>query len=107
MTENPARRAGWSIGDDYEAYTSVVASERNMLRDAGVDGPYAVALGERCYTDLTETVKAGYPILEHVRRIVEGPIVWAPGLWVQRRFLARWRFRARRGVGFFHQIYRS
>jgi uncharacterized linocin/CFP29 family protein len=29
---------------------------------------------------LTETTKAGYPILEHVRRIVEGPIVWAPGL---------------------------
>jgi uncharacterized linocin/CFP29 family protein len=69
-----------SIGDDYEAYPTVVASALNKLRDAGVDGPYAIALSERCYTGLTETTKAGYPILEHVRRIVEGPIVWAPGL---------------------------
>jgi uncharacterized linocin/CFP29 family protein len=69
-----------SIGDDYEAYPTVVASALNKLRDTGVDGPYALALSERCYTGLTETAKAGYPILEHVRRIVEGPIVWAPGL---------------------------
>ena len=69
-----------SIGDDYEAYPTVVASALNKLRDTGVDGPYALALSERCYTGLTETAKAGYPILEHIRRIVEGPIVWAPGL---------------------------
>jgi uncharacterized linocin/CFP29 family protein len=72
--------AGPSLGDDYEAYPAVVSSAINKLRDAGVDGPYAVALSERCYTGLTETTKAGYPILEHVRRIDEGPIVWAPGL---------------------------
>jgi uncharacterized linocin/CFP29 family protein len=52
----------------------------NQLRDTGVDGPYAAVLSERCYAGLTETTKGGYPILEHVRRIVEGPIVWAPGL---------------------------
>ena len=69
-----------SLGDDYETYPAVVTNALNKLRDAGVDGPYAVALSERCYTGLTETTKAGYPILEHVRRIVEGPIVWAPGL---------------------------
>jgi uncharacterized linocin/CFP29 family protein len=57
-----------------------VAAAINKLRDAGVDGPYAVALSERCYTGLTETTIGGYPILEHIRRIVEGPIVWAPGL---------------------------
>jgi uncharacterized linocin/CFP29 family protein len=72
--------AALSIGDDYEAYPTVVASALNKLRDTGVDGPYALALSERCYTGLTETAKAGYPILERVRRIVEGPIVWAPGL---------------------------
>ena len=52
----------------------------NRLRDAGVEGPYAVALGQRCHTGLAETTKEVYPILEHVRHIVEGPIVWAPGL---------------------------
>jgi len=72
--------AALSLGDDFESYPAVVARAVNKLRDAGVDGPYAVALSERCYTGLTETTKAGYPILEHVRRIVEGPIIWAPGL---------------------------
>jgi uncharacterized linocin/CFP29 family protein len=72
--------AALSLSDDYEAYAAVVTRAVNKLRDAGVEGPYAVALSERCYTGLTETTKAGYPILEHVRRIVEGPIVWAPGL---------------------------
>jgi uncharacterized linocin/CFP29 family protein len=72
--------AALTLGDDYEAYPAVVTNALNKLRDTGVDGPYAVALSERCYTGLTETTKAGYPILEHVRRIVEGPIVWAPGL---------------------------
>jgi uncharacterized linocin/CFP29 family protein len=37
-------------------------------------------LGACAHKRVTETTKAGYPILEHVRRIVEGPIVWAPGL---------------------------
>jgi uncharacterized linocin/CFP29 family protein len=72
--------AALSLGEDYEIYPEVVTRAVNRLRDAGVDGPYAVALSERCYTGLTETTKSGYPILEHVRRIVEGPIVWAPGL---------------------------
>jgi len=68
------------LGDDYEAYPAVITTALNRLRDAGVEGPYALALSERCYTGLTETTKAGYPILDHVRRIVEGPIIWAPGL---------------------------
>jgi uncharacterized linocin/CFP29 family protein len=72
--------AGPSLGDDYATYPAVVASAVNKLRDGGVDGPYAVALSEQCYTGLTETTKGGYPILEHVRHIVDGPIVWAAGL---------------------------
>jgi len=72
--------SGLILGEDYETYPNVITSAVNKLRDAGVDGPYAIALSERCYTGLTETTKAGYPILEHVRRIVDGPIVWAPGL---------------------------
>jgi len=69
-----------SLGDDYAAYPAVVTDALNRLRDAGVDGPYALALSERCYTGLTETTKAGYPIIDHIRRIVEGPIIWSPGL---------------------------
>lgn len=69
-----------SLGDDCEAYPAVITRAVTRLREAGIDGPYAVALGERGYTDLIETTKAGYPILEHIRPIVGGPIVWTPGL---------------------------
>lgn len=68
------------LGNDYEAYPAVITKAVTRLREAGIGGPYAVALGERCYTDLIETTNAGYPILQHIRRIVEGPIVWVPGL---------------------------
>ncbi|MFO1059290.1 MAG: family 1 encapsulin nanocompartment shell protein [Dongiaceae bacterium] len=69
-----------TLTDDFQAYPVAVANALNLLRDAGVDGPYAVALGERCYTGLTETTQGGYPVLEHVRRLVDGPLVWAPAV---------------------------
>jgi uncharacterized linocin/CFP29 family protein len=61
-------------------YPVLVTTALNRLRDAGVDGPFAIALSERCYKELTEATEGGYPILQHVRRLVEGPLVWAPGL---------------------------
>jgi uncharacterized linocin/CFP29 family protein len=69
-----------TLSDDFQAYPVAVATALNQLRDAGVDGPYAVALGERCFTGLTETTQGGYPVLEHVRRLVDGPLVWAPAV---------------------------
>jgi len=68
------------LSDDYANYPDLVATALNRLRDAGVDGPFAVALSERCYTGLTEATVGGYPVLQHVRRLIEGPLVWAPGL---------------------------
>jgi uncharacterized linocin/CFP29 family protein len=72
--------AALALGDDYESYPTMVSNALNILRDAGVDGPYAMVLSEPCYAGLTETTKAGYPTLEHVQRIVDGPIIWTPGL---------------------------
>jgi uncharacterized linocin/CFP29 family protein len=68
------------LSDDYAAYPELATAALNYLRDAGVDGPYAVALSERCYTGLMEARVGGYPVLDHVRRLIEGPLVWAPGL---------------------------
>jgi uncharacterized linocin/CFP29 family protein len=56
-----------------------VARAIEILRDAGVGGPYAVALGSNTYTAVTETTeKGGYPVLEHLRLIADGPVLWAP-----------------------------
>lgn len=68
------------LSEDREGYPAAIATALNKLRDGGVDGPFAVALSERLYTELTEITKAGYPVIDHVRRLVDGPIVWAPGL---------------------------
>jgi uncharacterized linocin/CFP29 family protein len=73
-----AAEATLPLTEDYTRYPDVVAEAVNRLRMASVDGPYAIALGPRCYTGLTQTRDAGYPVIEHVRRLVEGPIVWAP-----------------------------
>lgn len=69
-----------ALGDDVAGYPTLIATALNRLRDRGVDGPYVVALSERAYTSLIEATQSGYPVLEHVRRLVDGPLVWAPGL---------------------------
>lgn len=68
------------ITDDYEKYPAAVARALGLLRNAGVNGPYAIALGSRCYTGLSETTSHGYPVMQHVRRLIDGPIVWAPAV---------------------------
>ena len=66
--------------DSFENYPALIATALTDLRDRGIDGPYAVALSEKSYTDLTDKTKAGYPVLEHVQRLVDGPMVSTPGL---------------------------
>lgn len=69
------------IGDDYRHYPSTVARAVAILQSAGVAGPYAVALGPRCYTGVIETTEmGGYPVLEHLRLITGGPVLWAPAV---------------------------
>jgi uncharacterized linocin/CFP29 family protein len=68
------------IDDDYEGFPEIVTTALNRLRDEGVDGPYAIALGERCHAGVTDTTNGGYPVLDHIRHLVNGPLVWAPGL---------------------------
>jgi uncharacterized linocin/CFP29 family protein len=73
-------KEGVAIGDDYEKFPAVVAAALNKLRDHGVLGPYAIALGEDVYKRVTDTTHGGYPVLEHVGHLVDGPLIWAPGL---------------------------
>lgn len=69
------------ISDDYEDYPSSVAKAVAQLQLEGVEGPYAIALGPRCYRGVIETTqRGGYPVFEHVRNILDGPIIWAPSV---------------------------
>jgi uncharacterized linocin/CFP29 family protein len=67
-----------SIPASFEAYPEVVAEATHRLRSEGVAGPYGIALGPRCYTGLTRSTLRGYPIINHVRELLDGPIIWAP-----------------------------
>jgi len=69
------------IGDDYDRYPGVVAGAVATLRRAGIGGPYAIALGPRCYTGVIETTEyGGYPVLEHMKLILGGAVLWAPAV---------------------------
>jgi uncharacterized linocin/CFP29 family protein len=69
------------IGDDYSHYPEHVARAVAILRAADISGPYAIALGARSFTGVTETTEhGGYPVLEHLRQILGGPVVWAPAI---------------------------
>jgi uncharacterized linocin/CFP29 family protein len=69
------------LSDDYNRYASSVARAVATLKDAGVPGPYALALGPRCYRGVIETTEhGGFPLLEHLRLMLDGPVVWAPAV---------------------------
>ena len=61
-------------------YPEAIAQALSRLRLVGVNGPYAVLLGADAYTALAETSDHGYPVLEHVKRLVDDKIIWAPAI---------------------------
>ena len=58
-----------------------MAKAVEVLLEAGIDGPYGLALGPACYTGVIETTEhGGYLVFDHLRKILGGPIVRAPGV---------------------------
>lgn len=66
------------IPENYSDYPSAVANAVEMLRRAGINGPYALALGPDCYSGLAQAAQDGYPIRERVEHFLDGPMVLAP-----------------------------
>jgi uncharacterized linocin/CFP29 family protein len=75
-TSNPAL----TLPADVREYPEAVAQALSRLRLVGVNGPYSVLLGADAYTALAETSDHGYPVLEHVKRLVDDKIIWAPAV---------------------------
>src|SRR6202140_3936235 len=65
---------------DVREYPDAIAQSLSRLRLVGVNGPYAVLLGADAYTALAQTSDHGYPVLEHVKRLVNDKIIWAPAI---------------------------
>src|SRR4029078_5986021 len=70
-----------ALGEDCERYPRHVAKAVDAPRGVGMDGPSGLALGPEPQTNVLETSQhGGYPLLEHLREIVGGPLTWAPGV---------------------------
>ena len=75
-TSNPTK----TLPSDVRDYPEAIAQGLSQLRLVGVNGPYTVLLGADAYTALAETSDHGYPVLEHVKRLVDDKIIWAPAI---------------------------
>lgn len=66
---------------DYSDYPTSVAKAINVLRTAGIEGPYGLAICPEGYTGIVETAEGGgYPLIKHLNEIMGGPVVWSPGI---------------------------
>lgn len=75
-SSNPAL----TLPEDARQIPDVISHALSSLRLAGVDGPYSVLLSAAVYTKVSETTEHGYPIREHLNRLVDGDIIWAPAI---------------------------
>ena len=75
-TSNPQM----TLPADVTDYPDAIAQALSQLRLVGVNGPYSVLLSADAYTALSETSDHGYPVLEHIKRLVDGEIIWAPAI---------------------------
>jgi uncharacterized linocin/CFP29 family protein len=67
--------------DDVARYPDGVARAVNVLRTTGIDGPYGLAICPDIYTQIVETTEyGGHLLFDHLREILGGPLVWAPGV---------------------------
>lgn len=70
-----------SFDGDFTQAPTTVARAVDVLRQAGIDGPYGLAIGPAGYTEIIETTEhGGLLLLDHLRQILGGPVVWAPGV---------------------------
>lgn len=75
-TSNPAL----TLPPNVRGYPGAVARAVSQLRLAGVNGPYALLLGAEPYTAVNGGSDEGYPVLQHIHRLVDGEIIWAPAI---------------------------
>jgi uncharacterized linocin/CFP29 family protein len=75
-TSNPVM----TLPADVRRYADAIEQALSQLRLVGVNGPYSVLLGADAYTALAETSDNGYPVLEHVKKLVKDEIIWAPAV---------------------------
>src|SRR5580700_3392385 len=75
-TSNPLK----VLPSDVVHYPDVIAEALSQLRLVGVNEPYSVVMGADAYTALSEASDHGYPIIQHIQRLVNEDIIFAPAI---------------------------
>ena len=75
-TSNPAL----TLPAEARDYPNMVSQAVSALRLAGVGGPFSLLLSAEAYTMVSETSDHGYPVREHIARVIDGDIIWAPAI---------------------------
>jgi uncharacterized linocin/CFP29 family protein len=76
-----ANAPGLKLGADPRNFPDTLAVVVDQLRRSGVQGPYALAVSTEVHTRIVElTESTGYLLVDHLSRILGGPVVWTPGL---------------------------
>jgi uncharacterized linocin/CFP29 family protein len=64
-----------------QAWPSAITAAKEVLRMAGVNGPYALAMGMEAYAEIMADGDDGYPIRKRlIERVDNGSLIWAPAL---------------------------
>ncbi|MEQ9642692.1 MAG: family 1 encapsulin nanocompartment shell protein [Alphaproteobacteria bacterium] len=70
-----------TLSADYTKYPDTVVAGLAQMKAEGVEGPFALALGPRCWEGLHRTTtRSGFPVIDHVRQLLDGPLIWAPAV---------------------------
>ena len=76
-----AANPGVALPADPALLPGAVGEALEQLRQAGVAGPYGVALGPNAFAALSLTVGAGgYPVMKLLQQLIDRPVVWSPSL---------------------------
>jgi uncharacterized linocin/CFP29 family protein len=69
-----------ALGGDPLNFPQVISAAVSDLKASGVGGPYGLALDPEHYRLAIETPERGTLLVEHLQKILDGPVVWTPGL---------------------------
>jgi len=63
-----------------DRWPHAVVEACEVLRGAGIDGPYGLALGPRAHQEVARAAEDGYPIRRRVQEVIGSEPLWAPAL---------------------------
>ncbi|MEP9416598.1 family 1 encapsulin nanocompartment shell protein [Gordonia sp. VNQ95] len=69
-----------ALPEDVRDYPEAFSQALSTLKLASIDGPYSIAVSADVYNLINETSNHGYPISQHIKRLIDGEIVWAPAI---------------------------